>query len=315
MSGPDATPPPDVTILLSVFDGDRFIAEQLDSIGAQRGVRWTLIWRDDGSRPDRSCAEHLARFAQRFPGRVTREAESGRRLGVGQSYLALLSTAPPGAHVAFADQDDVWLPDKLARALARLSTMQTGRPALYCGRQSLVDAALVPLGFSAVPRRPLGFGNALVQNVATGCTILLNDAARRAVLAMPPPPGTLHDWWCYLVLAGIGGHLAYDSEPMILYRQHGANAVGSAGNPLARAWRALGRGPGPFLERLALHLDGLAPHRDRLTPESRLILDRLVAARALPAWRRMPALLRSGIYRQGTAEDLILRLWLLRGRG
>lgn len=312
MSGSDATPPPDVTILLSVFDGDRFIAEQLDSIGAQRGVRWTLVWRDDGSQAGRSCADHLDRFAQRFPGQVVRTADSGLHLGVGASYLALLSAASGAAYLAFADQDDVWLPDKLARAVARLSSMPAGRPALYCGRQTLVDQAMVPRGHSPVPRRPLGFGNALVQNVATGCTILLNAPARQTVLAMPPPCGALHDWWCYLVIAGIGGHLVYDTEPMILYRQHGHNVVGSAGGVLARAWRATGRGPGPFLDRLDLHLGGLAAHRDRLTPENRLILDRLVAARALPAWRRMPALLRTGVYRQGTAEDLLLRLWLMR---
>lgn len=311
------TAPPDVTILLSVYDGERFIQPQLDSIAEQRGVNWSLIWRDDGAPAAADAARGtttaLAAFAQRFPGRVTRAADSGIRLGVGDSYLSLLAAAPPGPWIAFADQDDVWLPDKLRRAIDRLGIVPREEPALYCGRQRLVDADLRPIGLSKVPLRPLGFANALVQNVATGCTMVLNAAARAAVLAMPPPPGTLHDWWCYLVVSGVGGRLVYDAEPFILYRQHGRNAVGASGGQVTRGWRALRRGPRPFLQRLDQHVGGLAQHRDRLTPANAALFDALRSARALPAWGRLPALFGAGVYRQGTAEDLILRLWLMLG--
>ena len=298
-------------ILLSVFDGDRFIQPQLDSIAEQRGVNWSLIWRDDGSDRARDSSAALAAFADRFPGRVTRAPDSGIRLGVGDSYVSLLRLASHDPWIAFADQDDVWLPDKLRRAIDRLAIVPPQEPALYCGRQRLVDADLRPIGLSKVPVRPLGFANALVQNVATGCTMVLNAAARAAVLAMPPPSGTLHDWWCYLVVSGVGGRLVYDADPFIRYRQHGRNAVGASGGQVTRGWRALRRGPRPFLERLDQHLGALGAHRDRLTPGNAALFDALLGVRALPAWRRLPALFRTGVYRQGTAEDLILRLWLL----
>ncbi len=310
-AGLNPSPLPDVTVLLSVFDGDRFIQEQRDSIAAQQDVRWSLIWRDDGSQPARSCRSALHALAEHHEGRVRELADSGQPLGVGRSYMALLAAADDAPFVAFADQDDVWLPHKLRRAIDRLPGGDG--PALYCGRQRLVDAALRPLGCSPLPNRPLGFANALVQNLATGCTIVMNQAARRAVLAMPMPD-TIHDWWCYLVVAGVGGTLVYDPEPCILYRQHDANAVGSARDQATRAWRALGRGPAPFLDRLDAHLRVLADHRACLTPENQVVLDALRAARTMPAWRRLPALLRTGIYRQGTAEDLLLRLWLMFGR-
>jgi hypothetical protein len=306
---------PEVAILLSVFDGERFIAEQLDSLAGQHGVRWSLTWRDDGSDPRRSGAGVLEKFRARFPGQVFHADDPAGALGVGDSYMALLARAPDTSYVAFADQDDVWLPGKLARAVSLLSRLPEQVPALYCGRQCLVNAVLDPIGRSAVPPRPLGFGNALVQNVATGCTMVLNRAARQAVLAMPPPSGTLHDWWCYVVLAGIGGRLVYDAEPFILYRQHEHNAVGATGAYLSRALRALRRGPGPFLDRLDLHLDRLRWYRDRLTPESRAVLDALCAARRAPLWRRLPALMRADVYRQGLAEDLVLRTWLMLRRG
>lgn len=311
MPGLTPSAPPEVAILLSVFDGDRFIAEQLDSFARQRDVRWSLTWRDDGGDPGRSSDPALAAFHARFPDRVRQLREPAGRLGVGASYMSLLARAPDAEYTAFADQDDVWLEGKLARAVERLSGLEDGTPALYCGRQRLVDASLAPIGLSAVPRRPLGFGNALVQNVATGCTIVLNRAARSAVLAMPAPTDTLHDWWCYIVLSGIGGRLIYDAEPFILYRQHDANTVGSSGGAFGRAVRALRRGPDPFLRRLDAHLRGLEAHRDRLTPESRTILDGLCHLRRLPPWKRPAVLFRGGIYRQGTPEDLLLRLWLM----
>ena len=302
-----ADEPPDVAILLSVFDGDRFIDAQLDSIAAQRGVRWSLTWRDDGSDPRRSCGGRMAAFEARFPGQVF-PLPAGR-LGVGASYMTLLAQAPDAAYVAFADQDDVWLPEKLSRAVSRLKGV--AEPALYCGRQRLLDADLTAIRLSAVPPRPLGFANALVQNVATGCTMVLNRAARAAVLAMPPPEGSLHDWWCYLVVAGVGGRLIYDREPFILYRQHDRNVVGSTGGQVTRAIRALRRGPGPFIDSLNRHLHRLETYRDRLTPENRAILDALKAARVAPLPRRLGAVLNAGVYRQGSAEDLMFRAWLL----
>ncbi len=300
---------PDVAILLSVFDGDRFIDQQLDSIAAQRGVRWSLTWRDDGSDPRRSSAASLEAFRARFPTQVFAVGSPAGRVGVSASYRTLLGQAPEAAYIAFADQDDVWLPDKLSRAVSRLAGLDG--PALYCGRQTLVDARLAPLGLSKVPLRPLGFANALVQNVATGCTMVLNHAARDAVRAMPAPEGTLHDWWAYLVVAGIGGHLVYDAEPFILYRQHDRNAVGSSGGTVTRAIRALRRGPGPFLDSLDHHLRQLLAYRDRLTPDNQRMLDALWAARIAPPMRRPGAVMGARVYRQGTLEDLLLRAWLM----
>jgi hypothetical protein len=306
--------PPHVAILLSVFHGDRFIDAQLESCAAQVDVRWSLTWRDDGGPAGRSCQSALLRLGERFPGQVHAVDGCAGHLGVAPSYFALLAAAPAAAFYAFADQDDVWLPGKLHRAVTLLSAAPDDRPALYCSRQSLVDANLRPIGASPVPRRPLGFGNALVQNVATGCTMVLNPKARDAVLAMPPPPGTVHDWWCYLVVAGVGGRLVFDPEPSILYRQHDHNAVGALDGAMVRALGALRRGPGPFTERLDLHLYQLNEFRDRLTPANRALLDALIAARGAPWWRRCATILSTGIYRQGSAEDLALRIWLTLGR-
>jgi hypothetical protein len=307
-TGPRDEALPEVAVLLSVYQGDQFLPAQLGSIAQQRGVDWRIIWRDDSpARPSASMGrfimDHGARVLPASPG-------PAEHLGVGASFLRLLAAVPEATpFAAFADQDDVWLPEKLRRACDRLAQVPHGIPAMACGRQTLVDQTLMPIGLSPLPTRRLGFRNAVVQNVATGCTIVLNRAARQLLLDMPPPVGALHDWWCYLVVSAVGGHVVYDTEPNILYRQHAANVVGAQRTLVRRAASAAARGPRPLLQAMSNQLNALMPHGPRLTPEARQTLRALRETRAASPLRRLRALRESGAYRQGRAEDAVLRLW------
>ena len=185
---------------MAVRNGARFLPEQLDSLRDQAGPPLALLWRDDGSQD--GSGGIIADWAA-CNGAAARQVEQpAGRLGAARGFLALLAAAPDdAAFFAFCDQDDVWLPDKTARAVAALAAVPAGLPALACARQRLVDATLRPLGDSTLPSRPPGFGNAIVQNIATGCTIVLNPAARALLLAAPPPPaGSMHDWWAYILV-------------------------------------------------------------------------------------------------------------------
>ncbi|MGC8476497.1 MAG: glycosyltransferase, partial [Acetobacteraceae bacterium] len=141
-----ATPP--VAILLSTCNGAAFLPELLTSLQAQTHRAWRLCWRDDGS-TDASRAV-LAEFAAAEPRCDPFPTAPGPKLGAGPSFLALLRAAlptlAPGTLIAFADQDDVWRAEKLARGVAALAGVRG--PALACARQTLVDAALRPIGAS-----------------------------------------------------------------------------------------------------------------------------------------------------------------------
>ena len=128
-------------------------------------------------------------------GRFTAVPCAGR-LGASESYLHLVRVACADGNdiIAFADQDDVWLPEKLASGVAALTPLPQSAPALYCARQVLVDAQLRRVALSASLRRPPGFPAALTQNLATGCTIMLNRAAANLIAASRAPSGTMHDW-------------------------------------------------------------------------------------------------------------------------
>ncbi len=288
---------------MSVYNGQRFLPEQLHSLAAQRECPdWILLWRDDGSY-DRSI-DILSDF--KCARRVT---DRQSRLGPAMSFFQLLAAADGGADAfAFCDQDDVWLPEKLSRAWQWLSSQPWDRPALYFARQQLVDAKLRPIGLSPTIRRPPGFRNALVQNIAAGCTIMINFAARKLLLEGPPPPqGSMHDWWTYILVSGAGGVMRADDRPVILYRQHGENAIGASMSIYGRLWRALTRGPSEFVSTFQAHLDALDTAHLLLSPDALKDLEVLRSVGEVRALARMRRLSAAGLYRQHVLEDIALR--------
>jgi glycosyltransferase involved in cell wall biosynthesis len=206
---------PRIAILLSTYNGARYLREQLDSLLAQTYPSWTLYWRDDGSSDN--TVELMQEFAcTAGQGRCVRVAGPAERLRPTGSFLTLLHAAHTSLGesdmVAFADQDDVWLPEKLTRGADALRQTSPEVPSLYCARQILVDAALRRIGVSRGLEQPAGFPAALTQNVTTGCTIMLNRRAAAMIAESHPPSATLHDWWCYLLVTASGGMLLDDDS-------------------------------------------------------------------------------------------------------
>ncbi|MGE4481243.1 glycosyltransferase [Acidocella sp.] len=308
---------PVVAILLSTFNGAAFLPDQLASFcGLAKGVSWRLFWRDDGS-TDSSTAIMRRFMARAGHGRCHEVLAPSRRVGATASFLFLLRHVVRLEEtfdaIAFADQDDVWLPDKLQRAWSRLQALPAGQVAGYCTRQMLVDHALRPLGVSCAFPSRLSFPGALTQNLATGCTIVLNMAAARLVARTEAPARGWHDWWCYLVITASGGNMLVDQRATLLYRQHGGNAVGARATMLARAAGALRRGPGQFMAILSAQTERLLVYNDILTPEAKTSLDILRAGLKGRLRQKIRALRLQGLRRAGYMETLIFRLWYLIG--
>ena len=319
-----------VVILLATYDGAAFLAEQLASIAAQdhgdqgrgdqgRGDQdrggWSLVWRDDGSTDDSVAI--MQHFAAAHPaGRVTRLAAPEGHVGSAAGFLALLRHAAPrlGPHdiVAFADQDDVWLPAKLGRAVRALAAVPN-TAAIYSARQILVDARLNRLAESAQLAGVPAFPASLTQNLATGCTVALNRAAALLVANSTAPPGCQHDWWAYLLITAAGGRFIADDEPVVLYRQHGGNAVGAPRSFARRALAVLRRGPGVFMGQMRENIATLDAQRHLLTPQARHELDEIKAALGGGKLRRLRTLRLKELRRQTWAEQMLFRLWFLIG--
>ena len=305
-----------IVILLATYDGAAFLAEQLASLEAQDHAEWRLVWRDDGSSDD-SVAILQEFAAQQAQGRVERLALPAEHVGSAAGFLALLRHAAPSLGprdvVAFADQDDVWLPFKLSRAVRALGAVAGDGPAIYSARQVLVDARLNPLAVSARLNAPPRFPASLTQNVATGCTMAMNAAAARLVAGSQAPTACQHDWWAYLLVTAAGGIFLADEEPVVLYRQHARNAVGAPRTFLRRGWAALRRGPRVFMGLLRQNVAALDAQRHLLTPEARAQLDLIEQALRGGPLRRLRALRHAGLQRQGRAEQMLFRLWFMFG--
>lgn len=227
-----------VAILLCTYCGQEFLQEQLDSFRAQTHLNWVLYVSDDGSK------DGTLKIIENFANKVGEDRViifKGPRKGFAANFLSLIHHDEIEAdYFSFADQDDVWLPEKLEVALNWLKQNPENIPALYCSRTILIDANGKDFGQSDLFSRPPSFANALVQSIGGGNTMVLNRAARNLVSAHSPEGGIVsHDWWVYILVSGNQGNIRYDSKGYVKYRQHGGNLVGMNGTWLARFKRVI----------------------------------------------------------------------------
>jgi glycosyltransferase involved in cell wall biosynthesis len=292
-----------VVVLMSTWQGERFVEEQLRSILDQLPAHGRIIVRDDGSTDGGVATMHAI-------GDPRLAVVAGSNIGFAHSFLTLLDLAPDDADVVmFSDQDDFWLPGKIARAVERLAPFGA-EPALYCSRLQLVDTELRPLGLSSAWKRPPSFRNALTENIAVGCTCAMNRPGLLLARRYGRPELVhFHDWWLYLTISAFG-HTVYDPEPTILYRQHGTNSLG-AGSGLRRylvMLRYLRKKN--WIHSMFSQIENFRrEHGARLKPEQLRLLDAYFDARSPRAVARL--LLAPVRFRQKLLDDVLLRVLVL----
>ena len=296
---------PSVAILLCTLRGHDYLRQQLDSIADQTHTSWSVWVSDDGS--DHSTHTILDEYQTKL-GKARFTVLRGPAQGFAANFLSLACNASIAAdYFAYADQDDIWGVDKLAIALQWLEGIPADVPALYCARTSKVDANNQDLGLSELWTKPLGFGNALVQSIASGNTMVFNRAARDLLAAAGPKiQVAAHDWWTYQLVSGCGGRVFFDSRPTVRYRQHRDNLIGTNGTWSARLQRGRMLLRGRFRNWSQMNLAALNAMRTHLTAESQERLDNFSNARQGGLFARISALRRSGVYRQTWLGNLSL---------
>ena len=231
-----------VDILISTYNGERFIAEQLESLLAQTNREWKVLIRDDGS-ADR-CRDICADYRQKHPDRIQLVEDRLGNLGVVGSFgqLLLQSSAP---YVMFCDQDDCWLPEKIDLQLQEIKRLESvhgpARPIAVFTDALVVDSNLRPLCDSLLRyiNRQGDHGRALnrlcVEGNCYGCTMILNRPLVRRIGSIPS--GVIsHDWWAGLVAAAFGTLEFLECAP-IKHRRHAANVSASKKNTWRRYLR------------------------------------------------------------------------------
>ncbi|MCD2167613.1 glycosyltransferase family 2 protein [Comamonas koreensis] len=212
-----------VAVLISTYNGQFYITDQLKSILSQLKIEDRVFIRDDGS-TDKTL--ELIKSVNDIRIEII---ESDGNLGFGPSFMTLIHKVPKTFDFYFiADQDDVWIDGRVSRALKALRNKNC--PMMYCSRLELVNSKLESIGLSPLYTKTPSFYNAICQNIATGCTIAINQLALFLIRSMPIEKyydGRLyyHDWWLYLNISYFGT-VVHDPIPSVLYRQHEFNQIG-----------------------------------------------------------------------------------------
>lgn len=302
---------PIAAILLSTWNGAEYLRPQVDSILNQTIRNFLLIVRDDGSVDGTRAMldEYVDRDARII-------VHHGRNLGAAGSFLDLLRLGRGTAAAYFyADQDDVWQADKLALMTESLRRFDPCKPALYYTAVRLVDANARPLQRQLPFLPPPSFGQAIVQGIAQGCVMALNDSLLNLLAGRLPDPSKLvmHDMWTMMAAAAFGV-VAGDPIATVSYRQHGRNVFGGqTGLNLfkTRVRRVL---RGEQAGRLAAQAQEFGRmFSDILAAEHRYTLDDFLRAATGPLDVRLSAALSRRYGRFGAVDDLLLRTLLVSG--
>lgn len=311
-----------IEVLLATFNGERFLREQVESIAGQEYAEVRILARDDGSTD--GTRGILEEYAAAYPVQFRLMPEGVATGSARKNFLALMQAAS-GPYVAFADQDDVWMPDKLAVCMEKMRALEARQPA----RTPLLvftDLRVVDEGLGVVeeslwkhlslrpqsvhhPARMLG------QSVVTGCTMLINQPMLELARHMPQE-AVMHDRWIGL-LASFLGDADFVPQATVLYRQHTENVVGAVATDttVAGVARRTITSGGRRAERLrsedqAEALLGL--YREQLRPERKALLKRyLRSGRSSDPLTRLWLTLRWGFWRGRVTANLALLLDLL----
>ena len=219
-------------ILMATFNGERYVAEQIESILCQTNRDWELFIHDDGS-SDRTL-EIIGRYAGRCPQSI--HVVDGPPTGGARNNFFCLMENVRAPYVMFCDQDDVWLPEKLEKLLARMEETERAQerrvPVLVFSDAKVVDEKLDTIAdrlsvYQKLNPNRTALQDLLLQNVATGCAMMLNGACLEKMLVpLDTDAVIMHDWWCALT-ASCFGSISYVDEPLVLYRQHEGNTIGA----------------------------------------------------------------------------------------
>jgi len=208
---------PKVAVLLATFNWVSFLDEQLTSLSAQQNVDVEVFVNDDGSTD--GTLQILETW--RDKGLIVSISES-TGAGSTKAFLKLLQECNEKPYVAFCDQDDMWLPNKLAM---QLELCEVNIPILVFSRRRYLDLSGKSVGIAPSLKKAPTFENALIENVAPGNTVLLNCPAIKVINSYILPDIVHYDSWIYLLISAFG-KCKYINEPLVQYRIHGDNQVG-----------------------------------------------------------------------------------------
>lgn len=222
-----------IQILLATYNGEIYLEEQLESIISQSFQNWEILVHDDGS-SDATVAI-LKAYVKKWPNKITFLDDKVRCGGAKENFNYLLSQSTAN-YIAFCDQDDIWLSDRLESGYRSIKKTEAikgcSHPIIFCSDTTIVDCDLNIIADSGWIAQRVGpnlsssAGELAVRNYLTGCTMLINRAA--VIESVPiPTQAVMHDWWVGICVLRVGGDIVSTDKSTVFYRQHSKNLMGA----------------------------------------------------------------------------------------
>ena len=218
-----------LAILLATYNSSRYLSELLDSLVNQTYTDFTIYVRDDGSTD--STLQILESYLSKYDNIVILHDKQKARRAMG-SFIWLLEKVTADYYM-FCDHDDIWLPRKVELSLSKIQQIERrGCPAIVCTDLVVTDSNLNIISFSLWsymklhPKLLTKLNYAVSCNLFTGCTMIINRAAKEVSLPVSPR-AVMHDSWIGLKVLAAGGDVGWIESPQILYRQHSDNLFGA----------------------------------------------------------------------------------------
>ena len=292
-----------ILVLMSTYNGEKYIREQMESILQQEAVDVHLLIRDDGSK------DGTLEILRQYENYNNVEVYQGKNLGACQSFFDLLKNASVKySYYAFADQDDVWQKDKLKIAIQMIEG-ESSIPTLYCGSYQLTDGGLNELPQRRTSPKNISFGNALIESNCTGCTAVFNRKLLELSKQQIPKEAYMHDWWLYL-MASAFGKVVYDETPHMMYRQHGSNVLGGNTGKINQIQRRIKnfKNMSHYVPAQLAEFESI--FRDNLTEEQKHLIHCVTNPNKHP-WKRLSIFREKEIRRNSGVDHWIYKVMFL----
>lgn len=302
-----------VAVILAFFNGAKWIEAQLESIKNQVQKNIDVYIFDDCS--DDSESTKLREIVKKYS-IVKKVTLRNQRLGYAKNFLTgLQSVSNEYSYYCFSDQDDIWLPTKLSRAINYLKKFENQAGALYGARTLLCDADANIIRPSKYFERKPSLENAIVQNIFGGNTIVFDPILKQRITELNFDEVVSHDWMLYQVATGCGASVIYDACPTVLYRQTNQNAIGVASGYFSRYRSSFLRlANGKLKQAIDIQINILLTNNFLFLDKHLASLRAFQAARRGSFYARLSFLIRHKIFRQGRAENILFLLAFLIGK-
>lgn len=212
-----------ITVMMSTYNGEKYLEEQINSILDQSLVDVSLVVRDDGS------TDGTIDILEKYKTYPNVSVYYGENKGYGKSFLKLLSLSGKSEFYSFSDQDDIWEKNKLHKAIEKLIILPQAKPNLYCSDLKIVSSKGNEIGIKNFKNMNITLESAFIRHRTAGCTYVFNNLLleeAKKINDINYDNEIHHDAWVYRLCLSLNGNVYYHSDSYIKYRQHNDNVTG-----------------------------------------------------------------------------------------